>query len=419
MRGAGLSVTIPTMKSNRSRFIFVIGSVAALVSIRAVSSPNTSGRDPASRALSIFSDVFSLTRSNYVEQTDQKTLLAGAYDGMSDALDPFSYYVSAGDRAAYKAQQASGAVDPGLVVARRGGYPYVVAPLPGSPAEKAGVRQGDLLDTIDGKPVRNWPLWKVRGALEGPEGTRVSLAIVRAGEDKHVTLKVPRTRYEPPALSTRWEKDVAIVRVPAFTRGTAEHLKQAIEEANKKSIKQMVIDVRGAIGGEIADAAPAASLFTGKGLIAKAVSRKLQLPPLEASGERLWTGRTVVLTDDSTAGPAEVFAAALHDRADATTVGEPTVGMAILQRLVPTEAGGSLFMTVARYVSPSGTMLGGKGLQPDERVLSFPGTDPEAEGRDGRDAILERGLELVRNPRAPRRVACRSMAGDRRAVVVV
>src|SRR6266508_805880 len=277
------SVTIPTMKSNRSRLVFVIGSVAALLSIRAVSSPGGPGRDPASRALSIFSDVFALTRSNYVEPTDQKTLLAGAYDGMSDALDPFSYYVSAADRAAYRAQQASGAVDPGLVVARRGGYPYVVAPLPGSPAERAGVKPGDLLDTIDGKPARNWPLWKVKGALNGPEGTRVSPAIVRVGEDKHVTLRVARTRYEVPAVSTRWEKDVAIVRLPAFTKGTAEHLKQAIEEANKKVITRMVIDVRGAIGGELPDAAPSAALFVGRGLVAKVVSRKLQLPSLEAS----------------------------------------------------------------------------------------------------------------------------------------
>lgn len=392
------------MKSNRSRILFVIGSVAALVSIRAVSSPGASGRDPASRALSIFSDVFSLTRSNYVEVTDPKALLSGAYDGMSDALDPFSYYVAAADRAAYKAQQASGAIGPGLLVARRGGYPYVVAPLPGSPAEKAGVKPGDLLDTIDGKPVRNWPLWKVQGALDGPEGTHVALAIVRGGEDKHVTLMIPRARFQPPAPSTRWEKDVAIVRVPAFTRGAAEHLKQAIEEANRKGVTLMIVDVRASIGGEIGDAAPAAALFVGKGLVAKAVSRKLQLPALEASGERLWNGRTVVLMDETTAGPAEVFAAALHDRAGATTVGEPTVGMAILQRLVPTESGGSLFMTVARYVSPNGTALGGKGLQPDDRVLAFPG-DPESDSRDGKDPVLERGLEVLRNPGAARRAA--------------
>ena len=83
------------MKSNRSRLLFVVVSLAALASLRAVSSPSGSGKDPATRALSIFSEVFSLTRPNYVEPTDSKTLLDGAYDGMSDALDPFSYYVPA------------------------------------------------------------------------------------------------------------------------------------------------------------------------------------------------------------------------------------------------------------------------------------------------------------------------------------
>src|SRR5712692_1445085 len=161
------------MRNNRSRLLFVIGSVAALVSIRAVTNPNGPSRDPATRALSIFSDVLSLARQNYVEPVDTRVLLEGAYDGMSDALDPFSYYVPASERAAYRAQAGSGAVGPGVVIARRGGFPYVVAPVPGSPADKEGVKPSDLLDGIDGKPVRNAPLWKVKSALDGPEGTNV------------------------------------------------------------------------------------------------------------------------------------------------------------------------------------------------------------------------------------------------------
>jgi carboxyl-terminal processing protease len=161
----------------------------------------------------------------------------------------------------------------------------------------------------------------------------------------------------------------------------------------------MVLDLRAAIGGDIADAAPAASLFTGKGVIAKVVSRRLTLAPLESNGERLWKGRTVVLTDDATGGPAEVFAAALRDRAEATTVGETTVGMAIVQRPVPTQSGGTLFMTVGRYVSPSGASLAGKGLAPDERVVVFPGET------GGKDAILERGLEVARGSGPARRAA--------------
>jgi len=386
------------MRSNRSRLLFVVASVAALLSLRAVSNPSN-GRDPATRALSIFSDVFSLTRQNYVEPTDTKTLLSGAYDGMSDALDPFSYYVTASERAAYRAQEASGSVGPGIVLARRGGFPYVVAPLPGSPAQKAGVHPGDLLDTVDGKPVRNASLWRVKGALDGPEGSHVEIILFRGGDEKRVSLSIPRARFSAPALATRWDKDVAVVTVPAFNHATADGLRRAIEDANRRGIQRMIVDVRGAIGGEISDAVPAASLFAGKGTVAKVVARKVALPPLESTGERLWKGRTVVLTDDATGGAAEVFAAALHDRADATTVGETTVGMAIVQRQVPTQSGGSLYMTVGRYLSPSGTPLGGKGLTPDDRVIVFPG-EPGA-----KDAILERGLEVARGANPARRAA--------------
>lgn len=387
------------MRSNRARLLFVVGSLAALVSLRAVSGPSGSGKDPATRALSIFSDVFSLTRQNYVEPTEGKMLLDGAYDGMSDALDPFSYYVSASDRSAYRAQEASGALGPGIVVARRGGFPYVVAPLPGSPAQKAGVRPGDLIDTVDGKPVRNASLWKVKSALEGPEGTHVEVILFRGGDEKRVSLSIPRARFEPPALSTRWEGDVLVVRIPSFTRATSEGLRQAIEDAQRRGTSRLVLDLRGAIGGDLASAVAPASLFVGKGLVARAVSRRVTLAPLESAGERLWKGRTVLLMDDATGGAAEVFAAALHDRAEAATVGETTVGMAIVQKAVPTQLGGTLYMTVGRYISPSGTQLAGKGVAPDNRVIVFPGET------GGKDAILERGLEVARGTTPARRAA--------------
>ena len=99
--------------------------------------------------------------------------------------------------------------------------------------------------------------------------------------------------------------------------------------------------------------------------------------PLEGAGDAAWKGRVVVLMDDSTGGPAEIMAAALRDRVQAKTVGETTVGMAIIQRGIPTEEGGTLYMTVGRYVSPSGQTLGGKGLPPDERVIVFPGETRE------------------------------------------
>lgn len=387
------------MKSNRSRVLFVVVSLCALASLRAVSGPQGSGRDPATQALSIFSEVFSLTRTNYVEPTDTKTLLEGAYDGMSDALDPFSYYVPASSMAAYKAQQAAAAASPGIVFAHRGGYPYVVAPLPGSPAEKAGVKGGDLIDSIDGVTMRNAAMWKINAALDGPEGSSCELGIFRGGDEKKLTIAVTRARFEPPPPSTKWERDVAIISIPTFTPTAAAAVRKELEEAQRRGIDRIVLDLRGSIGGSVSEAVPVAALFLTKGPVATVVSRKAPEKPLETTGEPVWKGRVVILVDDSTAGAAEVFAAALHDRDAATTVGETTVGMAIVQRSVPMQEGGVLFMTVGRYVSPSGKVLGGKGLVPDERVLVLPGEPGE------RDLILERGLELVRATAPARKAA--------------
>ena len=377
------------MSSNRTRAAFVVLSLCALASLRFVAGPE-SGRDPATKSLSIFSEVFSLTRSNYVEPIDSRTLLDGAYDGMSDALDPFSYYVPAASMPAYKAQQAAGAASPGIVFARRGGYPYVVAPLPGSPAEKAGVKSGDLLDSIDGQSLRNAPFWKVKAALDGPAGSSCEIALFRGGDEKRVTINVPRGSFQAPAPSTRWERDVAIIKIPSFDAGTAAAVRKELEEAQRRSISRVVLDLRGSIGGDIEQAAPVASLFLAKGPVATVMTRKAVLKPLEASGNPVWNGKVVVLMDDSTAGPAEVLAGALRDRGHATTVGETTVGMAIVQRSVPTREGGTLYMTIGRYVTPGGQVLGGKGLTPDERVVVFPGETGD------RDLILEKGLEIAR-----------------------
>ena len=387
------------MRSNRSRVLFVVVSICALASLRAVTGPEGAGRDPATQALSIFSEVFALTRNNYVEPTETKSLLEGAYDGMSDALDPFSYYVPAASMAAYKAQQASGSVSPGIVFARRGGYPYVVAPLPGSSAQKAGIKAGDLLDSVDGKTLRNAPLWKIQAALDGPEGSSCELGLFRGGDEKRLTVSVSRVKFDPPAPSTRWERDAAIIKIPAFNAAAVAAVRKDLEETQRRQIENVIVDLRGSIGGDVAEAAPLAALFVGKGPVATVMARKVAARPLEAQAEAIWKGKTLVLMDDSTAGPAEVFAAALHDRAKAKTIGETTVGMAIVQRAVPTTEGGSLFMTVGRYVSPSGQVLGGKGLTPDERVVVFPGEGPES------DRILERGLELLRADTPGRKAA--------------
>jgi carboxyl-terminal processing protease len=227
----------------------------------------------------------------------------------------------------------------------------------------------------------------------------VELGLFRPADEKRVSVRVSRSRYQPAGISTRMDGDTFVAQVPSFTSATVADVRRAVEDAKTRGAKAIILDVRGAIGGEMESAAAAAGLFAGKGTVARLVSRKLESKPLETTVEKIWTGRAIVLVDEATGGAAEVFAAALRDRASAVTVGQPTVGMAIRQRLVPTESGGNLYLTIGRYVSPSGTPLGSRGLTPDERVVTYPGDSSD------RDAILERGLELAREGATSRRAA--------------
>jgi carboxyl-terminal processing protease len=375
------------MKSNRSRFAFVIASLTALVLLTALKGPVLSpGRDPVLKPLAIFTEVLNLTRSNYVEPVDVSTLLAGAYDGVTDAIDPFSYYVSGDRMSRYRAFEASKPLDSGLVLGRRGGFAYVVAPVPGSPADAAGIKSGDVILAIDGTPTRNQALWEIESSVSGPEGSTVALKVLRGGDEREVTVKLARKRYTPSAVSQRAEDRVPVIRIPYFAPGTAA----AVEKILKTSAPSgaVIVDVRDSAGGDVEEAVRTASLFIPAGAVAKLSGKKIPARDYDTVGNRAWSGKTIVLIDAGTGGAPEIFAGALHDRADAPLVGEPTAGMGIVQRLLPMSSGGALYLTVGEYVSPSGAELTGKGLRPTARVDLFPDDA-------GGDAILKKAVEIA------------------------
>ena len=192
-----LTLSLPSPHaSGLSRAAFFVLSLCALASLRAVAGPEI-GRDPATKSLSIFSEVFSLTRSNYVEPIESSTLLEGAYDGMSDALDPFSYYVRAASMAltglsSRRALSALGSCcAPRRVPVRRGPDSRL--------SGREGRRQaGRPHDTVDGKPSATSPFWKVKAALEGPRARRRD-PLFRGGDERRVTFGPARLRFEPAA----------------------------------------------------------------------------------------------------------------------------------------------------------------------------------------------------------------------------
>jgi carboxyl-terminal processing protease len=388
------------MKSNRARLAFVLASLAALFLLTALGAPvSAPGHDTASKALSIFADVFTLTKSNYVEAVDTRELLNGAYDGMTDAVDPYTSYIAPEQLAEYRKFRASHDVDPGLVLERRGGYSYVVAPVPGLAADRAGVKTGDFLLKVGGQSTRHMPLWEVESRLAGPPGSKVELVLSRNGDLKPAVTMTLQAGTPTP-VSVEWKNDVAVVRVPYFAAGTSEMVRQDLDEARRRGASGVILDLRDDPGGSEQEAVRTASLFVPSGPVARLSGRHGPSQTFEASGPTSWTGKAVILVDDGTAGAPEIVAGALHDRLGVKLVGETTAGRAIVQKFVPTPSGGGVEITVSRFETPDGHGLDGKGLKPDERVDVFP-----EDTASGADPILERGLELIRGTDSTRQAA--------------
>jgi carboxyl-terminal processing protease len=180
-----------------------------------------------------------------------------------------------------------------------------------------------------------------------------------------------------------------VIRIPYFQPGVSAAVRRQLESLPPGS-PAVIVDVRDSAGGDMDEAVRTASLFIPSGEVAKISGKKIAGKTFSTSGSQVWKGKTVVLIDNGSGGPPEVFAGALHDRAGSDLVGEPTAGMAIVQRLLPMSSGGALYMTVGEYVTPGGTELTGRALRPTIRVDLFPG-----EKADG-DPVIRRAVEVAR-----------------------
>ncbi len=343
--------------------------------------------------LSIFNEVVRVVIESYVEPVNLERTMAGANLGLTEALDGDSSYLGAEEWAALQQGKEPGDAEVGAVLTRRFGFLMVVSTRPGSPAEKAGLRPGDILKTIDGRHSR--PLAVVSGErlLRGAPGSLVKLRVLRAGSDP-LEMSLVRERLQP-AEPERKLLDAATgyVRLREFTSRTAELVRGELEVLKKSGATTLVLDLRGAGYGAPLEGVKVAELFMKGGVVTKLVGRKTGEQVMNAEASRsLWELPLAVLVDTGTAGPGEVVAAALLDSERASVVGERTFGRAAFQKTLALPEGG-LVITVAKYLTPKGTPIHGRGITP-----SVPVQVPDEPAPDGaKDAALEKALELLKS----------------------
>lgn len=346
------------------------------------------------RYLSIFNEVFDLVRSNYVEQVSSEQLMEGAFSGVTDAIDEFSYYVPPQHMPTYRSFVDTDDNGIGLVVTKRFGYAYVISALAGSPAAKAGIERGDFIEKISGMPTQKMAVWQVRTALRSDKP--VKLQILRGGQTKRDEFSIQQAPFHPLPISTDQFGTVAYIKIPYFEKGTAVEFRKALDDVRKRGVRKLIVDVRGNAGGDVEEAIAAADELLSSGLVTSLEGRRLESRRWQADRATSYDGELEVLADMSTAAGGEIFVAAMRGNNRGKIVGVTTYGKSIVQRFIPLPSGGGVHMTVAHYTMPDLKRINHTGVRPDVHVdLSSQALQENGEETKAReDLILNKALSL-------------------------
>jgi carboxyl-terminal processing protease len=345
--------------------------------------------------LRVFDDVFNLTTGNYVEAVDVDRLMHGAMHGLAESLDADSAYLTPEQTKLAQSGADPGPADVGLDLTRQY-YLRVVAARDGSPAARAGLRPGDFVRVIDGKATRELSVWEGMRLLRGAPGTTVSLTLIRGNAAEPHVVELTRDVPAPqPPRAKLLDGRIGYIRVPEFSAGTAAALRAAAAQLQKDGAKGLVLDVRGTARGPLTAGIDAARVFVASGtLILKDERGAARQTISAASGDGGVTLPLALLTDFGSAGAAELFAAALVTGKRAESVGERTNGRAAQQKLFVLPDGGAMWMSFSWFLTPAGTPIHERGLQPDVAVVQ-PDTEFGAALPPG-DATLDKAIERLK-----------------------
>ncbi|OYU41047.1 MAG: peptidase S41 [Pseudorhodobacter sp. PARRP1] len=342
--------------------------------------------------LDLFGDVFERIRAQYVEDVDSQKLVEAAINGMLTSLDPHSSYMDAKAFADMNTQTRGEFGGLGIEVTMEDGYIKVVSPMDGTPADKAGIKPGDFITTVDGENVQGLTLDEAVDKMRGPIGSEIVITVVREGVKEPFDVSIVRDTIKVAAVKSRLVGNIGVMRVSSFNDqtypGIQEGIKKLAEEAGgSDKLKGYVIDLRNNPGGLLKQAILTSDAFLNEGEIVSTRGRNAEDSSREnATPGDLADGKPiVVLINGGSASASEIVAGALQDHRRAIVVGTKSFGKGSVQTLIPLKGEGAMRLTTARYYTPSGRSIQSLGVMPDI-VVNQPIVDPAAEGTEAKAA---------------------------------
>ncbi|MDY6399314.1 MAG: S41 family peptidase [Synergistales bacterium] len=325
---------------------------------------------------------------------NEDDLLHGAAKGMVEAWkDPYTRFVSPSQLKDEEIELEGRYGGLGMYVGDRDGQILVISPMEDSPAEKAGLKPKDQIVKVDDEVVVGWTSDRVVQKLRGEPDTKVTVWVRREGEDELLSFEITREIIN--LKSVRYEMlsdDIGYLRLSQFKHNTAADAREGLRDLIKKGMKALILDLRNNGGGLLDASVKIVSMFVKNGLVVETKGRS------ERANEKYYINKSdyltnvpmVVLINGGSASASEIVAGALNDRGRAKLIGEKSFGKGSVQTLFPLTDGSGVYVTIARYYTPSGKVIDHVGLSPDIEVKGEPNKDKS------KDEQLQRAIEEVK-----------------------
>jgi carboxyl-terminal processing protease len=379
-----------TFKAAMSAMLVVIVALAAFVGGAAFGrlSAGTAGVPSATASSGLTSTVEkvdTIIRESALQPSSEESITANAVRGMLESLgDPYAHFYDIKSYAQLQEDSTGQFGGIGVTFGMQNDKPTIARILPGTPAEKAGVKVDDVIAEVDGKTTAKLTVDQISEKIRGLKGTTVTLGLQRAGAKALITVKIVRDTISVPNVDSKMiGADVGYIRLWSFNERSGQDIRTALTDLQGKGAKGFVLDLRENPGGLLTSAIDVASLFVADGVIVRVDERGVPEEVQNATGNLATDKPLVLLVDDNSASASEIVAGALQDYKRAVVVGVKTYGKGSVQTLRPLGDGSAIKLTTAHYLTPKKRVINKKGVTPDVvvtmdlKLQSKPETDTQ------------------------------------------